>query len=90
MVFMARSRTKQSPLETKHLVVGGLGMLCPIPVVGEAAVAYFLNPIIKETGIVGRDSLKIGAASLATAALIRFELYQPLYLPMIEYASKFF
>jgi hypothetical protein len=81
---------KKSPLETKHLIAGGLGMLCPIPVVGEATVAYFLNPIVKQTGIFGNDSLKTSAASLAIAALMRIELYQPIYLPILDYASKFF
>ena len=84
------ARKKQSPLETKHLVAGGLGMLCPVPIVGEAAVAYFLNPIVKETGIVGNDSLKTTVASLAVASLMRLELYKPVYLPIIDYVSGFF
>jgi len=84
------ARKKQSPLETKHLIVGGLGMLCPIPIFGEAAVAYFLNPIVKQTGIFGNDSLKTSAASLAIATLMRIELYQPIYLPILNYASQLF
>ena len=83
-------RNKQSPLETKHLVAGSIGMLCPIPGVGEAAVAYFLSPIIKKSRVFGNDELKTAVASLAIATLTRIELYKPFYLPILEYTSQLF
>ena len=79
-----------SPLETKHLISAGVGMLCPIPIVGEAMVAYGLYPMIKETGVCGTDLLMNSAASLAVAGLTRMEFYKPFYLPAMDFISKFF
>lgn len=81
--------TKPSQLETKHLVSAGLGMLCPVPLVGEAMLAYGIYPVIKETGLFGRDEVLNSITSLAVAGLARFELYKPVYLPILEWASQF-
>jgi hypothetical protein len=80
--------TKPSPLETKHLIAAGTGMLLPIPVLGEAVLAYGLYPIIKETRICGNDSFTNSVASIAVAGLARIELYQPFYLPTLDFISR--
>jgi len=86
-------KQKPSPLETKHLVALGAGMLLPIPVIGEAVLAYGLYPIIKETGIIKNDPIMNSVTSLATAGLTRAYLYEPFYLPslnLISEISRFF
>ena len=50
---------------------------------------FLVNPIIKETGLVGDSSISNAAASIATAGLMRFELYGPVYLPILEYLQRF-
>lgn len=82
--------TKPSVLETKHLVSLGAGMLMPIPVLGEAILAYGLYPVVKETKVFGHDPLLNQAVSLAAAALARIEFYKPFYLPILDQISKFF
>jgi hypothetical protein len=81
-------RKKQSPLETKHLVVMGAGMFLPIPVIGEAILAYGLYPLVKETGICGNDSFANSAASIAVAGLTRISFYEPFYLPALDFISR--
>jgi hypothetical protein len=81
-------RTKSSPLETKHLIAMGAGIFLPVPVLGEAILAYGLYPIIKETRICGNDSFMNSAASVAVAGLTRIELYQPFYLPTLDFISR--
>jgi len=80
--------TKQSPLETKHLIAMGAGMLLPVPVLGETILAYGLYPVIKETRICGNDSFTNSVASIAVAGLARIEIYQPFYLPTLDFISR--
>ncbi|MFA5993317.1 MAG: hypothetical protein WC796_06430 [Candidatus Pacearchaeota archaeon] len=83
-------RQSNNGLETKQLAALAAGMLCPIPVLGEAVLAYGLNPIIKQTGLVKDNTPMNATFSLAVAGLTRLSFYGPFYLPMIHYASSLF
>ena len=72
-----------------QLTSGLLGMLCPIPVVGEAFASGLLYPIFNE-GITKDEPAASAVASMATAGLMRMKLYEPIYFPMIEYAQSYF
>jgi len=76
-------------LKTKHLVSGLAGMLCPIPVVGEALVSGLLYPIYDEIFQKSNPVLNI-TASMAAAGLMRMKLYEIAYLPMMESVYKYF
>ncbi len=82
---MARKRNsnKMSKLE---IGAGLFGMLCPIPILGEASLAYFLNKPITQAGLVKGAAAPI--ASLAIAALTRASFYQPVYIPILNFLGK--
>ncbi|MFZ5955310.1 MAG: hypothetical protein ACOYT4_02695 [Nanoarchaeota archaeon] len=73
-------------LEKKHLIAGLFGLICPMPVFGEALLAYSLYPIEKE--IFKEDTLTF-FASFATSTLIRLPAYNRFYLPIISYCKIF-
>ena len=62
-------------------------MLCPIPIVGEAMLAYGLYPVIESTI---KDHLISSVTSLAVAGLARANFYQPFYIPAMDFISKIF
>lgn len=81
--------TNQQKLKTKHLVSGLAGMLCPVPLVGEALVSGFLYPIYDEMFKNSNPALSF-TASMATAGLMRFQLYEPIYFPMMKCLGDYF
>ncbi len=84
------SRNKDSPLETKHLISGAAGMLCPLPIVGEALVAYGLYPVVRNVKLLGNNPVSQSAASLAVASLARLSFYAPFYIPAMNYVIDLF
>ncbi len=82
-------------LSTLELACGAAGMLCPIPVVGEALLARFFYPIIKQIPLFqpvdSKDSnFSSAVVSVCVAGIARFQMYESFYLPMMDYAQRFF
>ena len=81
-------------LSALELGCGVAGMLCPIPVVGEALFARFLYPIVNEIPLFHQKNNEMNfpaiAVSVCVSALARFQLYQPVYEPMLNYFQKIF
>lgn len=79
----------QPDLEIKatHLIAGLAGMLCPIPIAGEAILSYFFYPILRDSGIVG-EGPQCAVASFAVSGLTRLCFYKDYYLPATDYLLK--
>ena len=69
------------------LTLGGIGILCPVPIVGEAALAGFLYKLIK-TGMDCETGPAV-LASIPASALTRFKLYDSFYIPVMDFASNY-
>jgi len=80
-------------LSNLELFCGVAGMLCPVPVAGEALLAGFLYPIVKEIPIfkpkINEGNFPAIAVSFCSAGLARFQLYPIIYEPMINYLQRF-
>lgn len=81
---------KLEKISKTQLASGLVGMLCPVPILGEAFLSGFLYQPVKSTGFFGESMQTNLLASACVAGLIRFQAYQPVYMPMIDYASKIF
>ncbi|MFA5259177.1 MAG: hypothetical protein WC979_05565 [Candidatus Pacearchaeota archaeon] len=81
---------KLEKISKTELVSGLIGMLCPIPIIGEAFLSRFLYQPVKSTGFFGESMPSNLLASACVAGLIRFQAYQPVYIPVINYVSKIF
>jgi hypothetical protein len=68
------AKNNLSPLETKHLVLTGLGLLCPIPGIGELIATIGLYPVVRATEFFGDTHPTNFAATLAVTTLTRFGL----------------
>jgi hypothetical protein len=82
------TNSKLEEISKTQLVSGLIGMLCPIPVVGEAFLTGFLYPTVKQIGIFGESKPASLVASVCVAGLTRFKLYEPIYIPMLDYFSR--
>lgn len=73
-----------------QLGMGLAGMLCPIPVVGEALLGGgIIYPILNEDMLKDNPGPNV-VLSLAVAGLTRMKAYEPIYLPMMEFAQSYF
>jgi len=89
--MLKKENIKMPPqkLKTKHLLSGLAGMLCPIPVVGEALVSGLLYPIYNEMFNNQNPVLNI-TSSMATAGLMRMKLYEIAYFPLLNNLYEYF
>ena len=86
--LLAKLRMTEKFTKTQ-IGMGLVGMLCPIPLVGEALTAKIIYPILNEDILKDNPGPNI-VASLATAGLMRMKLYEPIYFPMMEFAKSYF
>jgi len=91
---MKNNKSKSNSLSKLELTCGIAGILCPLPVIGEALLAGFFYPIIKQIPLFEEkksDGLSTSAviASLCTSALTRIQLYPVFYDPIMHYVQKF-
>jgi hypothetical protein len=81
---------KPLKISRTQLASGLVGMLCPIPVVGEAALTGFMYPIVREIGVFGDSKPASLVASFCISGLTRYKLYEPVYMPMLDQIMKLF
>jgi hypothetical protein len=81
---------KLEKISKTQLASGLVGMLCPVPILGEAFLSGFLYQPVKSTGFFGESMPANLLASACVAGLVRSQLYTPMYMPMIDYVSKVF
>ena len=75
-------------IKVRHAVGGLVGMLCPVPLIGESALAYCLYPATRE--LFKDSNLVLNATvSLAVAGLMRFNFYKDYYIPVMEYTLNY-
>lgn len=82
---MATDNTKG--LTELDLTLGAVGIFCPFPVIGEAALAGFLYKPIKE-GLNADTGLAV-LASIPAAILTRAFLYKDFYIPVLNFTANY-
>lgn len=86
---------KKEQLGILELTCGIAGMICPVPVAGEILLSGFLYPIVKKIPLFNprnNKNAEVSSAitSMCIAGLTRFPMYEPFYIPMMNYIQRLF
>ena len=76
-------------LKIRYLASGLLGMLCPVPLIGEGFLSVFYYQSLKETPFGDSEPFNLGI-SLSTATLTRIMFYESYYFPMLNSIKDYF